>query len=281
MRSKSALDIIGPWSQIKLEIVRDYAKAYSTALRRRFRHVYIDAFAGSGLHIDRDTGDFVPGSPTNALLVRPPFREFYFVDLDGDKVEWLRERVGDRSDVHILQGDCNQILLKEVLPNVRYERYERGLCLLDPYGLHLRWELTLAIAQTGAIDTFLNFPIMDINQNVLRKNPDRIRPAQARRMTGFWGDESWRDTCYTSEGNLFGFQRKRTNEEVVAVFCERLRTVAGFRHVPEPLPIRNTRGAVVYYLVFAAHHRLAQGIVADIFARHAGKGGRRGRKQPD
>ena len=42
-------DEIGIWSEIKLAIIREYAKAYSTILsaqtNARFSHVYIDAFA--------------------------------------------------------------------------------------------------------------------------------------------------------------------------------------------------------------------------------------------
>ncbi len=62
---------IGPWSEIKLDIIREYASAYSRILNAqgRFEHLYIDAFAGSGVHVSRMTGNFVPGSPLNALLV--------------------------------------------------------------------------------------------------------------------------------------------------------------------------------------------------------------------
>jgi len=72
-------DEIGAWSEIKLEIVRKYATAYSAILTGvpGLRHIYVDAFAGSGVHISRDTGDFVPGSPLNALRVEPPFREYH------------------------------------------------------------------------------------------------------------------------------------------------------------------------------------------------------------
>jgi three-Cys-motif partner protein len=43
---------IGIWSEAKLDIVRKYAKAYSTILSKQEKliHVYIDAFAGPGLH---------------------------------------------------------------------------------------------------------------------------------------------------------------------------------------------------------------------------------------
>ena len=67
-------DEIGYWSEIKLDIVRRYAVEYSKILSNRFHHVYIDAFAGSGMHISRTTGELVRGSPQIALDIIPPFK---------------------------------------------------------------------------------------------------------------------------------------------------------------------------------------------------------------
>lgn len=108
--ARMRFDEIGYWSELKLEIVRDYAAVYSTILARQqgLYHVYIDGFAGAGLHVSRTTGGFVPGSPLNALSVQPPFREFFLVDLNGDKVEHLRLLVGDRRDVHLLRGTATR-----------------------------------------------------------------------------------------------------------------------------------------------------------------------------
>jgi three-Cys-motif partner protein len=69
-------DEIGYWSEVKLEIVKKYASAYSTILASQQyikKYLYIDAFAGAGTHISKRTGEFVPGSPMNALLIQPPF----------------------------------------------------------------------------------------------------------------------------------------------------------------------------------------------------------------
>lgn len=72
-------DEIGPWSEVKLDILKKYASAYSTILSRQgLYHVYIDAFAGSGQHFSRTSREMVPGSPFNALIVRPPFKEYHF-----------------------------------------------------------------------------------------------------------------------------------------------------------------------------------------------------------
>lgn len=94
---KVRYDEIGYWSEVKLDIVREYASAYSIILNNQRairKHIYIDAFAGAGKHISRKTGEFVPGSPRNALLINPPFSEFHLIDLDGTRAAQLRNEIG-------------------------------------------------------------------------------------------------------------------------------------------------------------------------------------------
>lgn len=273
-------DEIGYWSELKLDIVRQYGGAYSTILSRQrnpaFHHVFIDGFCGAGLHVSKSSGLEVLGSPLIALDVVPPFREYFFVDLDGEKVDHLKEAVGERRDVHVLQGDCNEILVGEIFPLIQYSSYKRGLCLLDPYGLHLNWDVLQTAGQLGTIDLFLNFPIMDMNRNALWRDPDGVSEESVARMSAFWGDASWKAAAYrpSSQGNLFGEPslEKQGNEVIAAVFRERLRSVAGFSRVAEPLPMRNTQGAIVYYLFFASQKEVADTIIGDIFKKYRGRG---------
>jgi three-Cys-motif partner protein len=266
-------DEIGYWSEIKLEIVRDYASAYSRILNsKKLPHIYVDAFAGAGLHISKATGEFVAGSPLNALNVQPPFREYHFIDLNSKKVEHLRSLVTGRANVWIYEGDCNAVLTEQILPTLAFETYRRALCLLDPYGLDLSWDVMLHAGQLGTIDMFLNFPVMDMNRNALWHDPERVSSEQGKRMTKFWGDESWRQAAYSTAGNLFGEPEKESNDTVAEAFRERLARVAGFKRVPKPLPMRNRRGAVVYYLFFASQVGVAENIVNDIFTKHERRG---------
>jgi three-Cys-motif partner protein len=263
----TAFDSIGYWSELKLEILRKYAVAYSRILaaQRGLAHVYVDAFAGAGMHLSRTTGAMVAGSPLNALHVEPPFREYHLIDLDGQKAAALRALVADRPDVHVYEGDCNEILLRDVFPHLQYERYRRALVLLDPYGLHLDWRVIRTAGELGTIDLFLNFPVADMNRNVLWRNPEHVDADDVTRMARFWGDGSWRDVAYTTDGNLFGWPEKTDNETIAEAFRQRLGTVAGFQHVPDPLPMRNARHAIVYYLFFASQKGTAHRIVRDIF----------------
>lgn len=271
-------DEIGYWSEIKLDIVREFAGTYSRILNAQknpsLHHIYIDAFAGAGIHVSKRTGEFIKGSPQNALLLKPPFKEYHLIDLDCKKVDSLKgiAELHPDMNVKIHEGDCNQILLDQVFPRAKYENYRRALCLLDPYGLHLNWEVMQTAGQMKSIEFFLNFPVADMNRNVLWHNPDKVDPQQAVRMTAFWGDESWRQAAYTTEGNLFGWEEKTDNESVVEAFRTRLKKVAGFKYVPEPIPMRNNKGATVYYLFFASQKPVAESIVKDIFNKYRTRG---------
>ncbi len=268
-------DQIGYWSEIKLEIVKKYASAYSTILASQKyidKYLYIDAFAGAGTHISKRTGEFVPGSPMNALLIKPPFPELHFIDLNGGRAAELRKLAVERTDVYVYEGDCNEILHEEVFPRCQYEDYRRALCLLDPYGLHLNWSVMAAAGKMQSIEIFLNFPVMDMNMNVLWSDPDRVQAEQALRMDAFWGDNSWRNAAYSGDQNLFGFLEKTNNEVIAEAFRVRLHDVAGFQYVPPPMPMRNTKGAVVYYLFFASPNKTGGKIVKEIFETYRSRG---------
>lgn len=74
---------------------------------------------------------------------------------------------------------------------------------------------------------------------------------------------------YSTTSNLFGWEEKSgDNDTIVRAFRGRLRTVAHFRHVPDPLPMRNSRGNVIYYLFFASQNDTGNEIVRDIFDKY-------------
>ena len=139
---------------------------------------------------------------------------------------------------------------------------------MDPYGLHLAWEVIEMAGGMRSIDMFLNFPVADMNRNVFWRNPEGVDPADIARMNRFWGDDSWEQIAYTTDRNLFGEPEKEENQMIAEGFRQRLRKVAGFKHVPEPLPMRNSKGAVLYYLFLASQKPTAQNIIEDIFEKY-------------
>ncbi len=272
-QSDSCLDEIGNWTEIKLEIIRKYASAYSRILSSKgmFRHIYVDGFCGSGEHVANVDGRTISGSPKIALEVDPPFKEYHFIDMNQEKVNHLKEVAGEQPNVHYYIGDCNQILLERVFTRIKFEEFARGLCLLDPYGLQLDWAVVQAAGHSRAIEMFINFPTMDINRNVLWGNPSGVSEKNRERMTRFWGDLSWQQCAYQEEQTLFGTELvKNKFQKVVDGYRRRLKDVAGFKYIPMPLPMRNSKGAIVYYLFFASCNEIANKIVNDIFDKYRG-----------
>lgn len=274
--SQPTLDEIGKWSEIKLAIIREYAKSYSQILAKQpnFYHLYIDGFAGAGLHIAKGTRQKIAGSPLNVVGVEPRFREYHFVELVPWKAAHLRQLLEGDPDVRVHEGDCNDIVLNTLLPEVTYKRYRRALCLLDPYGLDLEWGVISRAGKQKTVDLLLNFPLMDMNMNVLWQNPDSVKSEQAARMTRYWGDESWKLVAYSTEPGLFGdVQKKAPGKAIAKAFAVRLKEAAGFEYVAKPLPMRNSTNAIVYFLFFASHNATAHKIISSIFKKHGAGGG--------
>src|ERR1700735_1864634 len=124
-------DEIGEWSIVKLNILEQYGAAYTRAFSgksgQRLKKYYIDGFSGAGQHLEKRTRKSVEGSPARALKITPPFDKFFFIDLDRNKADYLRTQCAGHSNVSIVNDDAN-VFLRELLPTIRYNRYERALC---------------------------------------------------------------------------------------------------------------------------------------------------------
>lgn len=270
-------DEIGSWSEIKLAIIQEYVAAYTKILSRQkyLKFYYVDGFSGAGVHTTKETKQMVDGSPLLVLSADIAFHKYYFIDLDGDKVNYLLEQCKKfpHRNTEVKQGDCNKVL-KSIVPGIDFSNYERVLCLLDPYGLDLDWEIIEMMGKKKIVDLILNFPIMDMNRNAIWRDPKGASMQKKAPMTRFWGDDSWLRAAYEqpSQVNLFGEEslEKQPNEAIVSAFQERLKGTAGFKFVPNPIPMKNSKGATVYYLFFASQNATAGKIAKSIFQKYEG-----------
>jgi three-Cys-motif partner protein len=266
------LDKLGLWSQAKHDILEKYASAYTTILSNQKginRIVYIDAFAGAGVAEDRESGALISGSATRVAKVSPPFDELHFIELDRTKAFALADTMAGDPRVHVHAGDADTVLRRDVLPRCRYTDRARALCLLDPYGLSVEWELLETIGHMGSVEIFFNFMVMGANRNVLWSDPSKVSDSRRQLMDRVWGDRSWEQAAYDQTPHLFGSSPvKVSNERLVEAYRERLQKVGGFKYVPRPVPMKNTRRATVYYLFFASPNKTANKIVTSIFSKY-------------
>jgi three-Cys-motif partner protein len=124
------LDVVGHWTEMKLQILQEYAVAYAQILKnqRFIKHVaYIDGFAGAGDHISKGSGKIIKGSPARALAIKPRFSQYHFVEMREDRVERLR-KMGEDKSVTVYQGDATKCCLKMCFRNVD-TKIIAGLCV--------------------------------------------------------------------------------------------------------------------------------------------------------
>lgn len=166
----------GDWTEQKLEALRRYLEAYTTALKNQpFRLLYIDGFAGTGYRHPKsvegdeqellleDIGDeaagFLDGSARLALKSEPAFDCYAFIEKRAEHVAELEklEKEFDNRQILIRQGDANQ-KVREICNRGDWTEW-RAVCFLDPYGMQVEWSTLKAISDTEAIDLWLLVPM--------------------------------------------------------------------------------------------------------------------------
>jgi three-Cys-motif partner protein len=142
---------------------------------------------------------------------------------------------------------------------------------MDPFGMDLEWSTVERIAETSALEIFLNFPVMALNRAAQPNAPHTLTNSQIERMNRFWGSNDWRDDIYEEQPTLFGNSveikiSRTTGQRLGELFKQRLHKA--FPCVSEPLVMTNSKNAPLYCLMLAGYKEKGQKIVEDIFKRY-------------
>ena len=255
----------GPWTGDKLEILREYLDAYTTALKKRpFNLAYVGAFAGGGSWTPKpeyttdDYGDFREvsrGSPRIALEIQDKaFDRLVFVEKDpslSKSLLTLRREFPNRC-IDVVNGDANMELPKFCK---KMEDLDRAVIFLDPFATEVAWLTVEIIARTKKVDCWILFPLMAVARMMPSKNEPT--PALANRLDRiFGGRERWHD-IYGASPQLTLFDggskevRPSGSEGIAVRYRERLESV--FEKVaPTSRTFKNSKGSPMFELFFAA-----------------------------
>ena len=263
----------GDWTDEKLAILKEYLYRYNTALKKQpFTRIYIDAFAGTGYRVQRqsqfqvpdlfaesndtESQDLLKGSAKLALEVEPSFDRFIFVETDEAKVEELESLKAHHSDkagqIEIKRSDANSFLQKYCVE--QDWRGHRAVLFLDPFATEVAWTTVEAVARTRAMDVWILFPLMAVNRLLAKDASKSFR----KRLDVIFGTPEWFERFYrtTKEEDIFGQSlatvRKACDFKRIGDFYEeRLRTVfAGV--AAERCVWDNSRRSPLFQFFFAA-----------------------------
>lgn len=261
----------GSWTEKKLQKLGAYLQRYKQALKKQpFRKIYVDAFAGTGyrsiVELENqpsfgfaDFSELAKGSAVVALEGDPPFDSYVLIEKNRRRFEELRQLASQfptkRDSISFIKADAN-MALRELCSTIDWKR-NRAVLFLDPYGMQVEWETLVAIAGTQAIDTWILFPVGMGVARLLTKD-GKMQPNFEVALDRIFGETNWREAFYSPlppAQDLFGeatssVARTADPARIEAYFVERLRSI--FSGVaPKGLPLRNSKGALMYLLCFA------------------------------
>jgi len=136
-------------------------------------------------------------------------------------------------------------------------RTHRGVGFLDPFGAKLDWASIQKLADTCLFEVVVNFALSMAIQRML-PNSGEVPEGWAATLDSYFGSSAWFEEVYQRrEGGLFtasGFEKRPDySERLLELYRAQLRSAFG--HVSTSRLIRNTRGAPLYYLLWAGPNK--------------------------
>lgn len=262
----------GYWTRGKLDLLRRYLDAFTTATKyKASERIYLDAFAGQVENRDRRTGAAIDGSARIALDIDdPPFTRLHFFELPEHAAALdaaLREEFPDR-EFTVHAGDCN-VMIPDVLVDLADVAWAPTFAFVDPDGMEAAWTTLDAIAhfrrgKTKA-ELWLLFAAPQFAR-LLRVDGGEVRDEDIVVIDRLFGTHDWWNIY---EARLVGqVEPAAAREGYLNLMRWRLESDLGYRWT-HPLEIRNERGLIIYYMIFATDHAAGTEIMSDLYARAA------------
>lgn len=290
----------GVCTDLKLSVVEGYLKAFTTALRPKFRELcYIDAFAGTGertLRYDAiEETLFDPATPERverrkgsakiALEIQPQFDRLIFIEKNPTHyaaLEALKFSNPERK-IQILNGEADREI--ELFLVDRSWKSARAVMFLDPYGMSVSWSTLERIRQTEAIDVWYLVSLSGIFRQAA-KDKNALDSSKKAAITRMIGTDEWQSDWYLSDKrtDLFGeidhrAQRTADVNSIEEYVTRRLSSL--FPKVLKPLRLHNDQGVPMFSLFFLISNPDVKAIgLAERIAGHMLKAGRSSQVRP-
>lgn len=267
VRDGLAMRDSGVWAAEKLDYLERYIEIFETSMRKKWaRRNFIDLFSGPGKCIT-DTGKIFLGSPLLAVSTAHPFTGYFFADYEPMYINDLQTRcsesaVSDR--IRFYPDDSNRAVHQIVDEIEKSDREFRSsslnLAFLDPEGLELEWSTVAALASVPKMDLLIHYPVMGLNRML-----ERAAHMDVHKIDHFFGGQEWRK-IYEKVGDVSVVER-----ELLAHYKNKLQTF-GYKvdqdsETGQDPPIRNTKGGLLYRLLFASKDPLGHKFWKEVIKR--------------
>ncbi|MDE0093582.1 MAG: three-Cys-motif partner protein TcmP [Gammaproteobacteria bacterium] len=252
----------GKWTKEKLAILDGYLNAYTSVFKnKKFKIVYIDAFAGTGkIQTTTDLGmqQFLRGSASIALEVSDrPFDTLVFIEQDSNKCKVLENKCAEpkyaERNTRIINDDANTYLTNL---KVDWSTW-RGVLFLDPFATEVNWHTIETIANFEALDTWILFPVSAVSRMLpVQCLPEKISEKLSTSLDTIYGDDSWKNLYgKPPTRDLFDFDqsarvRLRGVEGLLSIYKAKLKREFGKRFLARSKTLKNSKNSAMFELIF-------------------------------
>lgn len=260
------------WSELKLGVLEDYLKGFTTAVRGRSGGAnYLDLFAGSFDNDRRYGGGTFPGSSQIALTTEPAFTKLVFFELQVPgarlKAEIESARPSDRR-WRVVEGDCN-VTLPSALAALDSVRWAPTFAFLDPRGLQVSWSTVQRLAdwrrgKKTKVEQWILMPEPAIARVLGLRGVQGRR--SAKRLDRLFGCRDWLPIHQARRNGELSADEMRA--EFVNLYRWRLEESLGYR-TTHALQIVTTDNRPVYTLVFATDSHPGDRIMGHLYGSAA------------
>ena len=261
----------GFWTRGKLDLLRRYLDAFTTASKSLDERIYLDLFGGQPANRERVTQADLDGSAKIALTTDdPPFSRLRFFELEPYASRLRAALAADHSsrDFRVVTGDCNSTI-SGVLAELASVNWAPTFAFVDPNGPDIHWSTIDALAQfkkhgTTKAEVWL---LLAAGMFIRTLPVDgSVREEDALKLTQMYVTEQW-TAIYRARvaGELAPADAR---EEYVNLMRWRLQEVLGYRWT-HPLEIFNERGHSIYHMIFATDHAAGDRIMTSLYNRAA------------
>lgn len=259
----------GFWTRGKLDLLRRYLDAFTTAAKRSRESIYLDVFGGQPENRDRLTDELLDGSAQIALNTQnPPFTRLRFFELEpyASRLRTSLQATHAGRDFKVISGDCNETI-QGALTDLAHLNWAPTFAFVDPNGPDTTWATLEALARFKRPEsTKTEIWLLLAAGMFIRTLPTsgNVRDVDARTLTLMYGTEQWR-TIYEARvrGDL---APGNAREEYVNLMRWRLQHVLGYRRT-HPLEVFNEQGGSMYHMIFATDHDAGDRIMTSLYRR--------------
>jgi three-Cys-motif partner protein len=180
---------LGLWTEDKFDLIRNYCQIFSSAMKKKWKRVYVDLYAGSGLCRIEGRGQVLLGSPLIALSVDAPFDSYIFCESDPERFSALKARVEKSYSHHnteLIPGKFEDHI-QEICS--RIPATSLALCFVDPFDCEFNIDDLKTISRSARGVDFLC--LLALQMDAKRNVRNYLQPdSKIDRMIG---NTTWRE----------------------------------------------------------------------------------------